>query len=501
MFRISRADGVGRSRTVDPVDLMAACAELSNDGAHKLEIVNLDAIAPASRPVVAAPDTIRAPAPTPTPAASFSSFGSGGLTTDDTAKARIDRQHASLIASGAISGVGMGSGQFFENGTRMASDGYRTQATRKAAHDRALPLSMAAEHLSRLVQEERREDREVSAGELARAITVNGPVAAYGLTLNGNAIAQLADRIESPMRGYILGVCERIQAETVKGDAANRAAIEADKATVADVISHECRRNPDVPLKLRTRQTNGDVFAILSQSYANADAPEVLPELVEAMPDDARATCSYDPDSTGWEIRASIWTPTPVAAQAVGEPFEGFTSVRGRDNGGGSLRGGGGISVLRCLNASVYLVGNADMRRRHVGRVMVDLSKLLAGSIKAIDALCDAWGRGRKQEVQAPAGVPIDVAIPGFWRYCLKNDRALAGVLPGKTESHVEGLTRAFHAERREPSRVVAADMAQGWTRYIQDTPDTVRREAEGAIASWLVAGAPAGFTPAKRSN
>jgi hypothetical protein len=63
----------------------------------------------------------------------------------------------------------------------------------------------------------------------------------------------------------------------------------------------------------------------------------------------------------------------------------------------------------------------------------------------------------------------------------------LVGVLPGRTESHVKALAMAFGEERRDRSQLVRADFAQGFTRYIQDQSAPVRRDAESAIARWVV--------------
>ena len=66
--------------------------------------------------------------------------------------------------------------------------------------------------------------------------------------------------------------------------------------------------------------------------------------------------CSYDPRTTAWTIRLDVWTPTAVADQAVGEPFQAFRVDRqSRDNGTGSMTGGGGIVILACLNAGTYV--------------------------------------------------------------------------------------------------------------------------------------------------
>ena len=144
--------------------------------------------------------------------------------------------------------------------------------------------------------------------------------------------------------------------------------------------------------------------------------------------------------------------------------------------------------IIRCLNASTYTADGQEVSRVHRGNIMLDIAAMTRASMQAINVLCDAWGKARGEAVNVPAGVSLQEAIPGFWRHLLTAKSSdLAGVLVGRSESHVEGLTSAFHQERREPHRLVKADFAQGWTKYIQSQPDTVRREGESAIADWIV--------------
>ncbi len=297
------------------------------------------------------------------------------------------------------------------------------------------------------------------------------------------------------MLGYVLGLRERIaehgaviaSAGDVAGIFASRVA--SDKRTIADILAHECEIRPDAVLRLRVRDGVGDVFACLSPGYEPADAPDIVPDIVRLLPGHARGSFSYDPTTTAWEVRGHVFTPTPVAQQAVGEPFEGFVSFRSRDNGTSRLRGGGGISLLRCLNASVYCVNGVDVARVHRKGIQRDVGVMVRKSASAIDTLCAAWGTARAETIEIPTGTPINEAIPGFWRYCLKASTSeLAGILPGRSEAHVAGLTSALHGERRDPRAPLSrADMAQGWTRYIQDQPTAVRRDAEAAIGQWMV--------------
>jgi hypothetical protein len=381
----------------------------------------------------------------------------------------------------------------------MAREGYANQAARKAEHDALIPVRDAASALRAAVEGEKRIDRTCSAREVGDAITVNGKIAAFGLALGEPAIRGLLGRLESPALGYVLGLRNRIVEEARKPQGErDSTALQADKRKIADVLAHECRRAGDVPLKLRTRTALGDVFAIVSPSYSPADAPAVLDQIVRDLPADAKGSWSYDPASTAWELRADVWTPTPIAEQAVGEAFRGYVSFRARDNGTARFRGGGGVELIRCLNASTYTANGVDVSRVHRGEVLYDVGRMLRGATKAIDALCQAWGQNRETVIELPADgdkrVTIEQAIPGFWRWLLLDRKSeLVGVLPGRSEARVDGLTKAFFQERRDDKRLVRSDLAQGWTRYIQHESPDVRREAEAAIGDWLVSGAPVG--------
>jgi len=474
-YVISRKDDPSKSETVDAAQLLDACAKLSKDGQFALDVV----------PQAETPKL-------------NSTFDPGGLVSDEQAKVRIEAQHAALAANGVSVNTRE---QLFATGTRMANDGYATQHERAAEHAAKVSLGEAANALASIVRDERREDIAITAGDLGRGIHANGKITFDGLTIGEQAIRGLAARIESPMLGYVLGLRDRIgrnvasaKKAEVDGLAATAAILREqcrlDRAEIANIVAYECKQNPDVPLKLRARRAVGDVFAVVSPSYVSADAPEVVADLVSGMPSDAKGSFAYDGASTTWELRASVWTPTPVNEQAVGEAFEGYATFSSRDNGTARFRGGGGVTLIRCLNASTYTAAGVEVARVHRGGVRSDIDTMLRGALSAIDALCKAWGVNRSSVIETPAGVSLNDAIPGFWRYCLLDRKSeLAGVLPGRSEEHVKGLSAAFFDERRDQSRLVRSDLAQGWTRYIQGQAAPVRREAESAIGDWLVRG------------
>jgi hypothetical protein len=496
-FTIVRKDGIGETKTVDVLDLDRACAELSEGGKHPLSIVPataVQAITINNAPTEPAPASTVGPAVEPKPLSTWEH-----QVIDAEAKARIETQHTALRAAGVNVDT---SKQLYSTGTRMAAEGYATQRTRKQEYEQKISARDAAEALIATVRAEKRSDRVVSAREIADSLTCNGSIQVFGHAIGEQAIRGLAARLESPMLGYALGVCERMRgraaaARSGRADVESaKRANDSDRAALASVIKRECLVASGESVKLRLREVgvNGkpDCYAMLGQDYAPADAPEAVEQLAEQLPADAKASWSYDPISTGWELRLHVWTPTPVDDQAVGEAYEGHGSVRSRDNGTSKFRGGGGILFVRCLNASTYSADDAGIARIHRGRVLYDVPAIMARALKSITVLAQAWGTNRSTALEVPfefegKRVTLEDVIPGFYLSMLRDNRQLANVLPGRTKEHAFGLAKAYHEERRDPDRVVRADLAQGWTRYVQDQAADVRSNAELAIGAWLV--------------
>jgi hypothetical protein len=471
-YRITRKDNATLTAIVTEDILFAECDKLSEGQKYQLEIKPVTPIEPIN-----------------------STFAN--LVMDETAKTRIEAQHKALTESGLTVNAGQ---QLYATGTRMADIGYATQKARKVEHDKKLPIRESGERLVAMVKEEKRQDVIVSAREFARAIHANGAITVHGNVIGEQAIRGLSARLESPMLSYVLGISERIAERRARPgaiDAIVTAENNADRAMIAEAMRHECMANPDARLKLRLREigANGkpDCYAIVSEGYTTADAPEAISQLVAQLPKDARGTFAYDTDTTSWEFHAAVWTPTPVAEQAVGEAFEGYVSFQSKDNGTAKFRGGGGITLLRCLNASTYSVDDAEVAKVHRGRILFTIDRMVEKSLHAIDVLTTAWGTNRKAVIEVPAehkGKPMTLedAIPGFYMHMLRAAGSeLSGVLVGRTNTHAEGLTRAYFAERRDKTQLVRSDLAQGWTRYIQSQPSSVRRDAEVAIGDWLV--------------
>jgi hypothetical protein len=437
-----------------------------------------------------------------------SEFG-GELVMDDEAKKRIEGQHDALRAAGVNVDT---KHQFYATGTRMADVGYQTQAHRKQEHEKLMPFAQAAEALAALVQAENRHDETMTARDLAKAIEVK-VVGNYGMcvTAFGHLITEQALRglmslfPRAKALGYTLGLTERAAADFASADtmiardsklhqeaSELRGCAHADLKQLAHVLQYECTRWGDRTLKLRMRKNPADIFAIVTPSYAPADAPEVIKQLLPELPKNAKGSFAYDGISTQWELRGEIFTPTPVEEQAVGEPFRGYSSFQARDNGTSRCRGGGGVELLACLNASVYIIEDSRSSRVHRGNIMLDIAAMVKGAQTAFGALCKAWGQNRAEEIQLPEvegkKLTIQDAIPGFYRYMLTNARSeVRALMKGSTEKNVEMLSSAYFEQRRDSDRLIRSDLAQGMTWAIQDLDSATRRDAEAKIGNWLV--------------
>src|SRR5262249_52564178 len=297
------------------------------------------------------------------------------------------------------------------------------------------------------------------ARDFAKLLSVNGALKVDGYRLREAAIRNLVARLESPALRYLLGLRDRITDKEATPEQKAH-----DKALLLSTLQGEAERFGDIELKLRLREQVGDCFTIVSPTYTVADFPTAKPIILRHIPDGARAQVSYDQTSTTWEARIETFTPTPTQLQAVGELFRAYGSIRSGDAGFDGYEGGGGLELLRCLNATTFLALLEQASRRHVGNVTRDLPALIRAALKGVDAAIEAWGLARSQVIELPTVgeklIPIETAIPGFFRHMLTARRGeLVGVLPGRTENHVAALADAYGRERRNPQDITRADL------------------------------------------
>jgi len=457
-----------------------------------------------SQPVAEpAPATATIPSPPPRVSGGMPvspSFGRHEGVVDQVAKARIDKEHAVLRAAG-LTGIGhQGTGgdgeQFFENGTKLFDGASAVVGKMQKDHDDLFPFEQSAEELSAAVVAEDRQDVPMTAAQFAAKLAVkDGRICWSGLKIRESALrGLLGPRLKSPALGYILGIGDRLVEERNK-DQMDQKVIDADLNKVCEVLHYELMRKPGTAINCRMRIGQRDVFAVTSLVFKPADAPAVVKQILPLIPKGTKGSWSYDPSTTRWELRAQTMTDMSELEVAVGEAVSGFVSMRSADNGTSSFRGGGGIVCIRCKNCTVYIVETGNSRRRHMGKVMADIKSMIAGSAKAITILGEAWKANREVEIEVPEKITLQDFIPGVYTWCLKDRKSeLMNLLPGRKADQVAGLTRAYFEQRRDPSRLVRSDLAQGLTSFIQNQSTAVRRDAEERIGAWLVNQSPIGF-------
>ncbi len=470
-------EGTDAEKAMEVADEMVS---LNGGGIPKIEVCDKDGnVLPV--PEEAAPDTDRNPEP------AMSEFGA--VIHDEKAADRLSHLYDTLEASG-VSGIerertAMG----FTPGDRMADIGYSTQAQRKIEHENKMPVSQAIAELQAAVINEGRQDHSCTAKEFAENLKiVNGKLTAFGYSVSEFSLEGLfRNRLKSPGGlGYVLGLRDRFKAEW--GDFSfNQDRARLDIPWLAEVIAYEARHYGEVPLKLRTRKNPHDIFAIVSPTYSPIDAPMVIKQFSGKIPADAKGSWAYNAESTSWNLEIANWTPTPTLEQAIGEPVSAHLSFSSADNGTQRFRGGGGILIIQCLNASLYEADSVSASRVHKGRnTLFDIAGMIRSAMKSINILAEAWGNSRKVVIEPPTGLTVNQVIPGLYRSLL-GEKPLMAVLSGRKEDNVEELSRAYFDQRRNKEQITSADLMQGWTAHIRSLPNDVRSAAEAAAGDFLV--------------
>jgi hypothetical protein len=227
----------------------------------------------------------------------YSNFGAGNQILDAAARIRLNTVYDRLEKAGVIGIERDKTVAGYAPGTRMAQIGYVNQENRRREFLQLRPAEQVCEALTARVQSERRADVEIGSHEFADAIAANGKIRFRNLRIGEQALRGLFLRADAPGLSYALALRDRMAAsyavtkneDTAADDKAiAETLLHADGAQLATLIRHEVKRAPEVALKLRTRANPGDIFAIVSPSYTNADAPEALKEILPQLPKDGQ---------------------------------------------------------------------------------------------------------------------------------------------------------------------------------------------------------------------
>jgi hypothetical protein len=349
------------------------------------------------------------------------------------AVARIEQQEAWATAAGfALPST------LFAAGTRCVQLGDRNFIAERRRVAELPAFDEAAREIAARIRAENRSD--VQAPMSALSMADDGRLTlpdGRALTVTRSAFGQLAIR-----GGFGAGV--RYLADNC--DPARRALnVSADLA------------NADKPAVLRTRN-GGEVFAVVSPSYAAVDADRVLLAAAPVLAD-ARGEVTYDGSSTR---ATALWMPDHVVDLACGDIFKAGVRVRTDDTGGGRIVVEAVLFRNRCLN--LIIIGEAgvptlqQVHRGDLGDIEGRIAVAVQEARDLIAPFLEAWGHARAVKVADPMETLRKLVYGG----------ELAPPTKGEREHALEALTAAWRAEPGDSW----ADIANAATRAAHEDRD-----------------------------
>ena len=381
----------------NPKEAMAAYAR--QNFAPNLRIVKLcDFEAPEPETVKATTQPrhdvfVRDPAPNAVPVPE-----ARGGTISEEAIERIERDEAVLRAMGFEP-----TPPVYAKGTRVIDYGDNRFAELRSEWETLPEAAKAWEGLAKAVEGEDRVDLPIRAADLAMDDDGKLVVPGYGnITVEKRGFANLLSK-------FRMEASEDYGIESHGGKAARgnqvfpsaapvMARMEPDlRAHVFNKMSGET--DPELMLKLRTRETNGkrSLFATVSPGYTVVDANEIAKMVGGSRAlDDSRAHVYYNPKSTNVQVDC-IWMPNERPRNlAAGDFFKAGFRFRTNDSGAGSLKGGGIVYRNLCLNLLIVAQDYAPMvQLRHWGDMAQIETELIGATRKVregMSAILDDWG-------------------------------------------------------------------------------------------------------------
>lgn len=405
----------------------------------------------------------------------------------------------SLDHTEALLGMGFAPKQpLYRRGTRVNQTGVDNARAFRVEHDKKPTVQDYCADFADKVRAEERSDtlcdptdlRMSSAGQLVlpKGLTAEGETTWKRMDLEHRAFPQLVARLGMPAGAgtYLREVWPHLRALNVN-----------NWAKFVDHASPEQRAALGVAdsIKLRERLSadgGREVYGVVGEKYASFDVDKVADAIALATPKDARGTVTYD----GYRARFEVLFHSDVQPEeyVAGEYFKAGVVIRTDDTGGGSLRGSAVVWQNLCLN--LIVIDQAEQEAfalRHVGSVRTLAEKFQVGfreALAKIEHFQQAWGYACREDV-APAGVPIEQAIPGLMRGIV--ERELVPVR-GRTEQAVKQLVQMWELDRSGATkhhggatRAAIVNAATRWAHEVNDDPwleDDMQRAAGALVYS-----------------
>ena len=378
---------------------------------------------------------------------------------------------------------------FFPVGTILADSGVAAFQDKKNAHASMPTVPEGTDRVIRQVVEEKRRNTEIRVGDLV--MNPDGTVRRQGgeILFTTRAFQKFTTAIGIPSAGTYLSACEP----------------ELRAVNVNAWIG----KNPDHKIMFRTRTSrisNGrrEIFAVVSPDYACCDADKIAAILRDACSpwSDARVKAVYDAD--GGRVTFDVEWMTDIAPQhaVVGEVWRATCRVMGNDVGGGSIKGGGGVSMALCLNFTYADVAGYTFSLRHVGnddRIQQKLRNNLRKTLDQMKPLLSRWNKSCETDVivqAAKAASANGVAMPAeriparLWLFGGILERELVPVVGRKPEA-LKKLMQWHDADKSSAVQVhdtSRASIVNAFTRYAHEevSDPFVTDEIQKAASSLL---------------
>jgi hypothetical protein len=390
---------------------------------------------------------------------------------------------------------------YYAVGTLLADSGVASFAAKKDAWERAPRIGDACDSVVARVKAEDRLDVKVRVGDMTMSEDGTISRGAGKIALVPQVFGSFCNRIGMPSAGEYLRKC--------------------DPSLRAHNVNAWIERNASKEIVLRTMKGEGPrrVYAVVSDSYAECNADKIAEAMKQAMRafPDARGHVTYDPDNGRVQIEAEFMSPIVPAHAAVGEVWRATVRAFGDDTGGGSVKGGGGVSMALCLNFTYADVNGYTFQIRHMGRMQEVVRKLREGigqSLKQIEKLVTRWGFACEENVVEDARalalaqgetipVPVSLAMP--WLFAGIVERELVPVV-GRKEEAIKRLVMAHEADassavRGVTSGISRASIVNAFTKYahveVSDPWQTDIIQKQASALLWSDKPLPA-FDPSK---
>jgi hypothetical protein len=385
----------------------------------------------------------------------------GGHKIDLAAAADIAGDVAALASGGLAADEA-----FYAPGTAMLKVGVDRYWTLRKGVESCAPVLECSADLQARVAAERRVDYVVSGEELGKATLDEGGY----LTIPGRA----------PFRLNRKSIVDMLTRNAKVFPGAGQWAQQMGASALASAITDGLRRGGKADVlsssmfRVRDHSETGErvAWAVLGSTYPGrvTDADQILPTMIRELGmGNARGQWSYDPMTSVTEFTGT-WVK-PLTVPHVGEIWQGYVTIRTRDDGQGRVWincGGRRILCINCTEAPFDGVRSGVVHRGSPAAVLKAIiaeGKLRMAEIKP---LIERWGL--ISEIAGEIVVGDETLTGKEALSAMVLDADMLGATVREAGINPDALTLALHsAYDAERATGAATDLLNAITRAAQD--------------------------------